>query len=196
MHRFIFIVLIAAGAGYWFRLERPTAYNSGRAAMVPVPAAPLPAAKEPDQEAAQPEPEQWKHGGARDDLDGTEQRFATLRSTNLVEFPFPYNGPQHGTLRVSEEKPGLFILSLHLERGQFIGDWKSYGIVCPLRVRFDEGPVQNFTMLRFDDQTNAAWTGQSELIAQLQTAKRVRIQAHYFEAANVTLDFHWDEFPF
>ena len=162
---FVFTVLLIGGAGYWFWLEHPAIT---RAAAVSSTAAPQAASEEPSV-APQPQSPKWEHAVARDDLDGSEQRFATLPSTNLVNFPFPYNRPQHAVLRVSEDKSGSFLVSVHVDRGQFDWDFDEYGMLTHLRLRFYEGPVQDFDMRQWKDH-NAVLSGQSELISQLQSA--------------------------
>ena len=77
----------------------------------------------------------WKYGNFVDRMSGEQQgRYATLRSANVVELKFPYQGGTTATLRVnSDPKDGIAKGSIRISDGQY-----SNGLI---RVRFDDGKV-------------------------------------------------------
>lgn len=63
---------------------------------------------------------QWRYSHDKDDMSNGVNHDAAIESINVVEFDFPYAGPQHATLVLrTHPRYGKNIL-LVIERGQFL----------------------------------------------------------------------------
>lgn len=112
---------------------------------------------------------------------------ATTTAKQPVEFGFPYAGQQYAKLQLRQHpKHGKDVL-FWLDRGQF-----GCGIDgCTLGVRFDDGKVQNFTANEpADNSTNLLFISNYErFVGQLRKAKRVQIEAQFFQQGTHVFEF-------
>jgi hypothetical protein len=130
----------------------------------------------------------WDYYERKDQMGRGVAKYAEVKSTNELSFQFPYSGAQHATLTIrSHPKHGKDVI-VAIERGQFL--CASYS-GCRISVRFDEGAEQTFT-------GNGASDGNSKylfispyekFVSQMRKAKKVRIEAEFFQEATRVMQF-------
>jgi hypothetical protein len=91
-------------------------------------------------------PSAWTYSTTKDQLTGGDIYSATLVSTNTVRFSFPYEGSQHGFIRLRRHPRFGEDAIIAVERGQFV-----CGTDCQVSVRFDEEFVHSWDMVRAAD---------------------------------------------
>lgn len=133
----------------------------------------------------------WSYSNDQDDMGRTESD-ATLDSTNTLEFDFPYSGAQHGTLMIRKVHARATYVEVRIEKGQFLCGVEE----CTVNVRFDDGPIRRFTAVPPSDQSTTVLFIQdaSAFIGQLSHAKRVRVEATFYQEGAQALEFHVEGF--
>ena len=147
----------------------------------------------PEYTAPKPEPEpgsQWSYSGGEDTM-GRKRSFARVTSTNTLSFDFPYQGSQNGTLTIRKSQSGTNVI-VRIERGQFLCGLDE----CTVNVRFDSGPIQQFSASGPDDHgTTTLFLGnEGRFVSQLRKAKIVRIEAKFYQEGSQALEFHVEGF--
>jgi hypothetical protein len=141
----------------------------------------------------------WAFHEATDSFSSKQFQYATVTSSNMFQFGFPYQGPQHATLLYEPQLHGsIFENFVHLtvERGQFICS----GQYCTVLVKFDDGTLMNWSgHLPSDGSTNELRMqvyddgagGNAECFAlKLARAKVITIRAEFYQEATRDLIFN------
>lgn len=118
---------------------------------------------------------------------------ATTISTNLVEFGFPYRGPQSGTLTLrTHPKHGKDVI-FSIERGQLLV--RSYEDSSAL-VRFDDSDPISFKVVGAEDQssTSAFFKDYQGFVSKMMKAKRVRISLPVYQQGSPVFEFDVSSF--
>lgn len=153
---------------------KPTVASPSTTAVVPPPA---------------PQPgSQWVYRTDEDDMGKGTTHFAWVKSTNTVEFEFPYGKPQHAELTLrSHPRHGKDVL-FQIERGQLL--CRSYE-PCNVLVRFDDREAQRFSALGPSDGSSEVLFIQnySRFVGALQKAKVVRIAAEVYQQGAPVFEF-------
>ncbi len=113
---------------------------------------------------------------------------AITDSTNTVNFRFPYQGSQHGTLILrTHPKFGKDVI-LRIEKGQFLV--RSYEDSKAL-VRFDDGDSINFRVVGAKDEsmTMAFFLDYQGFVDKMRKAKRVRISIPVYQEGSPVFEF-------
>jgi len=113
---------------------------------------------------------------------------AMVRSTNTVEFDFPYSGPQHATLTLRTHPRHGKDLMFSIERGQFL--CRSYED-CTILVRFDEQQAQKYSAVGASDGSTETIfiRNYSRFVGSMQKAKTVRIAAEIYQQGAPAFEF-------
>jgi len=113
---------------------------------------------------------------------------ASVHSLNEVSFRFPYSGSQPArlTLRI-DPKFGKDVI-LQIQRGQFLC---SAGSGCIVGVRFDQGKVQYVKARAAHDHstTHIFLSDYDRFVAQARKAKRVSIEAEFYQEGSQVFEF-------
>ena len=134
----------------------------------------------------------WVYEQDTDKMSGTIRYFAFTTSTNKIEFEFPYEGGSTFQLIVRNMGKRNEVL-LSVSKGQFI---PSIGLSENVRIKFDDekpfyvgydSPEDGSTDLIF---LNSAQT----IINKLKKAKKLMIEAPFFEAGRQIIYFDVDGF--
>ena len=131
---------------------------------------------------------QWKYYSSQDEMGRGVARQASVNSTNMLEFRFPYANPQHATLLLrTHPRYGKNVI-LQIEHGQFL--CTSY-MGCTVLVRFDEGAATKYSAVGPSDNSTDAIFIQNyqSFVSRMLKAQRVRIQAEFYQEGAPTLDF-------
>jgi hypothetical protein len=150
-------------------------------------AAPAPTVVTPPQPGRQ-----WEYSTEIDDMSGQATHHAVVQSTNLVTFEFPYNKLQWAELHVREHARYGNDVMLSLESAQFdcpVSD-------CTVLVRFDDGKPQQFSVSEpADHSTNTLFIDNYDrFVSQMRRAKKVRIEAVFYQSGGKTFEFNVDGF--
>lgn len=121
----------------------------------------------------------WSYNAQKDEMRGTESRYAELTSENEIDLDFPY-GRQGGRLTVRQNPENGLDVMLSVESGQILCN--SFGN-SRVSVKFDNGPVQSMGCTDSSDGSNnvAFFTNQTRMLAGLKKAKRTVVEAEFFQ---------------
>lgn len=155
--------------------------------------------KDAEKETANSSQKTWKISTSKDEMRGSTDTFASIESDNEVEFEFPYHGGSTLSIVVRESQKFGTDVYLLISDGQFIGnafDGSNY-----VTIKFEDGPLQKYY---FDDaadgSTNVIFLRkEKELIAKFKTAKKIMIEAPFFDSGSKQFTFtvgkplEWDK---
>lgn len=121
----------------------------------------------------------WRYEETSDDMSGKPVKNALLTSTNTFEFEFPYQGQQRAMIALRRHPRFGRDAMLQIDRGQFLCRVDG----CAVRVRFDEGPPQTFSMVEPEDHSSTVlfFSNHDRFVSQLKKAKAVKIEANFFQ---------------
>lgn len=74
----------------------------------------------------------WVYTSEKDEMTDKVSTYATLKSENIVDFDFPYNGGSYMTLSVRKSPKYGTDVYIHISKGQFISNEYNEQIRCPL----------------------------------------------------------------
>lgn len=115
---------------------------------------------------------------------GTVSKHATTESINTVNFDFPYQGVQHGTVMVYEN--GVLF---YVKKGQVICNGGSEYGTCVVLVKFDDGKARYVKARKSgDDSTTIAFTEPS-FLKNMKRSKKLMIQVEVFHNGLPVFDF-------
>lgn len=131
--------------------------------------------------------ENWEYMTDEDGMTGDKKFFARTRSTNMLHFEFPYNGGSefYLTIRNSAGKTDVY---MSVTTGQFL---PSFGSSDYVRVKFDDGDAVQYAYNSAEDGSSDVvfLTHQSRFIQNLKKAKKLKIEAPFFEAGRQIVEF-------
>jgi len=133
----------------------------------------------------------WQYRNNQDEMGRGEVKQASADSLNTVNFDFPYSGSQRLRLMLrTHPKYGRDVI-LQVERGQFQTSFSEYGQQWRIAVRFDGGPLQEFTLRpAADGSANVAFvSGYDQFVTKLRKAKMVTIEAPFFHEGTRVFEF-------
>jgi hypothetical protein len=136
--------------------------------------------------------EQWTYAVKEDSM-GRKSRLAQVKSSNSVEFDFPYQGVQNAALILRKHPQYGTEVILVLERAQFLC---SSIEDCIVNVRFDDGPIQRFSAGEpSDHSTNKLFIHNAgTFISRLSKAKIVRMEPEFYQAGRRVSEFNVEGF--
>ncbi|WP_228939228.1 zinc ribbon domain-containing protein [Paraburkholderia saeva] len=149
--------------------------------------APAQVAEETPASAPVQTPANWNYEQREDDMQKGTNRFAYVVSTNDLTFNFPYNRAQHARLLLRKHVRFGNDVILSVERGQFLCHINS----CSVTIRFDDGAGVKYSATEPESNSSTALFIQpyNKFYAAMLKAKRVRIEATFFQEGNRTMDF-------
>jgi hypothetical protein len=146
----------------------------------------------PASAVAQPPPppgSQWDYSTDKDRM-GRARSFASVKSSNMLEFDFPYAEPQRGFLTIRKVRATDVMIGI--QRGQFLCGIET----CTVNVRFDEGEIRHFAAAEPTDHSTTVLfiEDPSLFLSQLRKAKTVSIEATFFQQGSQALQFDVEGF--
>jgi hypothetical protein len=138
-------------------------------------------------EPAAPE-SQWSYTHTDDAMAKGTVHEASVKSSNTVEFRFPYAGPQHGTLTLQTHPRYGKNVIFNIEKGQI--PCPSYQ-GCKVLIRFDDSaPVHYAAVGPEDNSTETVFIRDyTQFLAKMQKAKTVRISANIYQEGEPVFEF-------
>ena len=134
----------------------------------------------------------WRYNESDDQMGRGKERRAAVNSLNEINFGFPYDGEQRGTLTIRvHPKFGKDVI-LAIDKGQFLCGFDR----CSVAVRFDDGKAQPFSAVGPEDQsTNTLFLrGYDRFVASTKKAKRVYIEAQFYQQGSRMFEFDVSDF--
>lgn len=133
---------------------------------------------------SEPQPS-WIYGITQGDAFHKAQSYASLNSTNLLNFQFPYDGPQHANLTIMGDT-----IIISIEKGQF--DCDDNGDGCLVLAMFDGGPVQQLTATLPKDGSDSMVFiyDDDNFIKRLAHAKKLNLDVGFYQEGEQELDFN------
>lgn len=153
------------------------------------------AAKAAAEEEARRLAAKWRYRVDADPMTSKKARYASIDSENTLNFDFPYQGEQHGTLILRDHPIHGRDVMITIDKGQIL--CQSYED-CTIRVRFDEGSPQRWNAAGPADNRSTVIFLRNEggFIQRLRAAKVVRIQIPIYQEGEPMLEFHIGGFDY
>jgi RNA polymerase subunit RPABC4/transcription elongation factor Spt4 len=132
--------------------------------------------------------ENWQYSEKDDTIHNAKIKFARTTSLNTLNFKFPYNGSQHGSLIVRKNYDGSKDAMLVIDKGQFM----TSVLGGKALVRFDDSSSEEFQLLSPQDNstTTVFFKYADNFIEKLSKSKKVYIQTSFYQEGNPTLEFN------
>lgn len=132
--------------------------------------------------------DKWSYRVSEDPMTSRKSRYATIESENTVEFDFPYQGSQRGTLLLRDHPSYGRDVIFSIERGQLL--CPSYSD-CQIRVRFDEGSPERWSAVGPSDNSSTSIfvRNQARFVQKLRAAKVVRLQVPVYQQGEPMFEF-------
>jgi hypothetical protein len=131
---------------------------------------------------------QWHYFDNTDEMTGKISLSAYVESENTVQFDFPYEGPQHGTLTLRRHPRYGSDVIFSIEKGQLM--CSSYD-GCTVLIRFDnEEPSSYSAGGAADNSTETIFIrNYDRFLSKLRNAKQVRISPKIYQQGGVVFTF-------
>jgi len=129
----------------------------------------------------------WNYKELPDKMGRGTIKNATVNSANEIQFGFPYQGSQRGTLQLRiHPKHGKDVI-LRIEKGQFLCGIDS----CTVTVRFDQETAQTYTALEAADHSTTVLFLQNydRFVGNAQKSKKVYIEAQFYQEGARVFEF-------
>lgn len=131
---------------------------------------------------------QWTYRSENDSMTKGKINDAIVRSSNTVNFEFPYSGEQHATLSWrTHPRYGKDVI-FRIEKGQIL--CKSYQD-CTILVRFDDGAPEKFSAVGPADNSSesAFFRNYGRLFDKMKKAKKIRVSANIYKQGEPIFEF-------
>jgi hypothetical protein len=131
---------------------------------------------------------QWSYDHRDDDMAKGVIREASIISSNVLDFSFPYGGPQHARFYLRSHPRFGKNAILRIEKGQLL--CPSYD-GCSVLVRFDDEQARSFSASGSSDHSTETLfiNGYPQFLAKLPKTKRLRVSATVYQEGTPTMDF-------
>jgi hypothetical protein len=129
----------------------------------------------------------WDYSESPDDMGSGTIKWATITSTNFVNFGFPYQGEQKAKLELRTHPRHGHDVILSVEKGQFMSG--VYGTT--VLVRFDDGPAKKYTANSASDNDPKMLflQGYNSFVAGAKKSSKIRIEATFYNEGNRVFEF-------
>lgn len=127
----------------------------------------------------------WSYHTSRDEMRGTETKFAELPSTDLVNAGWPYEAtPMTMTLRKGAQGFDIYL--------QISGQFTCHSFSDDrIAAKFDEGPIEYFSCVNADSGANeVAFIGSKQrFLTKLRAAQKVTLEVPIFQIGRQQVSF-------
>jgi len=134
------------------------------------------------------EPESgWAYSTNKDEMRGSETKYAQLEGSNTIKLDFPY-GEQRGKILVRQSAQFGFDILVGVDSGQILchSYQNSY-----ISVKFDSGPIKRYGCTDASDGTNnmVFLKDPKGFLSNLKASKKAIIEAEFFQNGVQQLTF-------
>lgn len=133
------------------------------------------------------DPTSWIYQADTDKMTSKLSYFASINSTNKLQFAAPYDGGSTASVTIRNKANENEVI-LTIDKGQFICD-VSDG--CPVKVRFDSDPAITFQATEPQDGSSTVLFihPETKFINHLKTAKKMIVEAQFYEEGMQDMEF-------
>lgn len=133
--------------------------------------------------------DKWNYSVNEDPMTSRKSRYARIQSENTVNFDFPYQGSQKGTLVLRDHPSYGRDVIFSIERGQLL--CQSYDD-CQIRIRFDEGKPEKWNAVGPSDNSSTSIfiRNQARFVQKMRAANVVRLQVPVYQHGEPMFEFH------
>jgi hypothetical protein len=137
-------------------------------------------------ESQDSEKPKWEYSEKEDKMTNKTNYYASIDANELLDFPFPYDGGSTASLNIRKTSTGNEAI-LQVSKGQFITDVEG----TEVKIKFDsEQPTTFNCSSSSDGSTNVLFINSTnKLIKKLKTAKKIIIQAEFYESGSKEMEF-------
>ncbi|MBY5438551.1 hypothetical protein [Rhizobium leguminosarum] len=130
----------------------------------------------------------WLYEQEIDKMRGSVINYASVRSDNVLDFSFPYDGGSIATLGFRLRDPNQLEAYLMISKGQFTCSGYSYDVVS---VKFDQRPLQEFRCNQAaDGDTKTIFINDAMgFLRQMQSTSKIIIEASFYQEGSRQLNF-------
>jgi hypothetical protein len=134
----------------------------------------------------------WTYSENTDKMEGTKQYFASITSTNKIDFEFPYEGGSTFDIIVRNKGVENEVL-LIVSKGQFM---TSISGDETLKVKFDDNKPENYIYNSASDASmDVVFIDNSKkFIDNLKKSKKLMIEANFYNAGKKVIEFNIEGF--
>jgi len=140
--------------------------------------------------------ENWTYSESVDPMTEQNRYFATCKSTNEIEFEFPYNGGSYFHFTVRNMGKGNEVI-LKVSKGQFM---TSIGGSQSIKVKFDkENPIDFTFNSASDGSSDVIFLNNADLfVKKLKLHEKALVAATFYDAGTKHISFdinglNWDK---
>lgn len=131
----------------------------------------------------------WTYETSTDEMRGIDSRFATVISTNTIDFDFPYNGGSKLMLTLRKRGSEVDVM-VAVTKGQFLCGARD----CEAAFKFDEGEVQSITMVEPDSHSSDLLfvsydNTENKIISQLKKSQRLVVEVPFYKEGKKQFTF-------
>lgn len=129
----------------------------------------------------------WQYSSDVNKMTGTKNHYASVDAKDELEFKFPYSGGVVATLLLRDKNKNVDAI-LEITKGQFM---PSYSGEESVNIRFDNNPPRKYSYSSASDgSTETIFIyDKNRFISNLKKAKRVLIEAEFFNEGNRVMEF-------
>ena len=139
--------------------------------------------------------QQWQISRTVDEMTDKERVIASLRSSNTVNFDFPYEGGSYLTMSVRRWNDDLDVY-FRISKGQFVcNEYRGTDIIS---IRFDdEEPVKYNVVESSTGDSDILFikysSSEKTILSKCKTAHTIKVQANFYEEGSRVFTFEPDE---
>lgn len=129
----------------------------------------------------------WDVHESEDSMTGKKLVLATVTSTNMANFSWPYHGETRSRLTVRKHPRYGQDVMFSIPRGQFVCGVDG----CTVLVRFDDRPPIKFGVVGSEDNDSKTlfFSNTKKFIGELRKSKRVRVAATVYQEGQPMFEF-------
>lgn len=135
-------------------------------------------------------PSAWKYSEEEDKMTSKKNFYAQVDAKDELDFKFPYNGGSVATLSIIKRSTGATDMALSVTKGQIMA---AHGLGNgKINIRFDDGAAQTIGVTGAADGSSniVFFQNAAKLLVKLKTAKKVFIQAEFFDNGSAVMEFN------
>jgi len=117
----------------------------------------------------------WTHGENKDQMSGKVSKFATKKSDNTVNFEFPYQGVQRGTIMAMDDA-----VLFYVQKGQVICNGGSEFGTCLVKIKFDDNKERYINAKTLGDNSTTIKFTEPGFLKNLKQSKKLMIEVEVF----------------
>lgn len=129
---------------------------------------------------------EWKYETEKDEMSERTNRYASKRSSNMVELDFPYEGGTYGTIMIRNSGNGDEAI-FSINQGQINTTYEQGSF----EVRFDDDPSEQYTISEASDGSSTIRfiNKSKKFIERLKKSKECKIKVEFFNNGSFVFKF-------